>query len=96
MTYFVLRSFVRKLDRVTPAEQTLIAETIEQIKTYFETQSAPYGLRIKNLSPKIYEARINIHLRIIFFRDRDIVKFFCLGNHDDVANCLKNFKKAAV
>ena len=44
-----------------------------------ETNNAPYGLRIKKLSKKKYEGRINIHLRIAYFHENNLVKFFCLG-----------------
>ncbi len=69
-----------------------ITLTLDKIKEYVETNQVSYGLRIKRLSQRIYEARINIHLRISYFRDKDIVKFFCLGNHDDIKRCLKNLR----
>ena len=67
----------------------MIVLTVEKVKNYLETNAAPYGLRIKKLSPKIYEARINIHLRVACFREKDSVKFFCLGSHHDISHCLK-------
>ncbi len=93
MRYFVLRSFVKKFDSCTKTEQEAINLVIEQIKNYLETNQEPYGLRIKSLSLRIYEARVNIHLRIVYFRQKDIVKFFCLGDHDDIKRFLKNVKK---
>lgn len=92
MIYSILRSFVKKFDLYHKREQIVIINTIEEIKEYLETNQAPYGLRIKKLSDKIYEARINIHLRIVFFREQDVVKFFGLGSHDDVQRYLKSFR----
>lgn len=92
MNYIVLRSFIKKFDSYHKQEQEIINRTIEDIKQYLETNQAPQGLRIKRLLGKIYEGRINIHLRIAFFRDKDVVKFFCLGSHDDIKRCLKSFK----
>ena len=92
MKYISLPHFERAFDRYHKAEQEIIHNTLEAIKTFLETSTAPYGLRIKRLYPKIYEARITIHLRIAFFRDKDIVKFFCLGNHNDIARCLKRLQ----
>jgi hypothetical protein len=89
VTYFLLRSFVQKFDHYRKPEQELITRAVQAIKDYLETDKAPYGLRIKKLSPKIYEGRVTIHLRIAYFRDKDVVKFFCLGNHDDIKRCLK-------
>lgn len=93
MKYILLRSFVKKFDSYKPPEQETIIYTIEDIKTYLERNKAPYGLRIKKLSSKVFEARINIHLRIAFFREKDIVKFFCIGNHEDIKRCLKRLKQ---
>lgn len=92
MKYVVLRSFIQKFDAYRREEQEIITATLNKIKEYVETNHTSYGLRIKRLSQRIYEARINIHLRIAYFKDKDMVKFFCLGNHDDVKRCLKNLR----
>ncbi len=92
MKYVILRSFIRNFDSYQKKEQELVVAALEKIKEYMETNRAPYGLRIKKLSRKIYEGRINIHLRIAYFRERGMVKFFCLGDHDDIKHCLKILK----
>ena len=92
MNYIVLRSFIKQFDTYSETEQETINLTIKEIKDYLETNRASYGLRIRRLSQRIYEGRIDIHLRIAYFRDKDIVKFFCLGNHDDIRRCLKNLR----
>ena len=96
MKYILLRSFVKKFDRHSTKEQEMILRSIEEILSFFSTQQAPYGLRIKQLSPKIYEARVNIHVRIAYFMEEGIIKFFCLGNHDDIEHCLKTLKKRSL
>lgn len=93
MNYTLLRAFVKKFNSYHAIEQKTIVDAIDDIKKYLEINQASYGLRIKKLSSKIYEARINLHLRIAFFRDKDIIKFFCLGNHSDIQRCLKSFQK---
>ncbi|MBU1134449.1 MAG: hypothetical protein KJ569_06015 [Candidatus Omnitrophica bacterium] len=93
MNYTLLRAFVKKFNSYHAIEQKTIVDAIDDIKKYLEINQASYGLRIKKLSSKIYEARINLHLRIAFFRDKDIIKFFCLGNHSDIQQCLKSFRK---
>lgn len=92
MKYIVLRSFTKKFDSYERQEQEIISYTLEEIKDYLETNQASYGLRIKKLSQKIYEGRINIHLRIAYFREKNVVKFFCLGNHDDIKRGLRSFR----
>ena len=92
MQYILLKSFLKKFDAYSSKEQEAVTQTVEEILHYLESSTAAYGLRIKKLSSKIYEARINIHLRILFYVDQDLVKFFALGNHDDVRRILKTLK----
>ncbi len=89
MNYVALRSFLKKFDSYNTQEQEVITQTVDEIKRYVETNHAAYGLRIKRLSPRLYEGRTDIHLRIAYYRDREVVKFFCVGNHDDIRRCLK-------
>jgi len=77
MKYLLLRSFIKKFYSYKTEDQRIIIDAVEKIKNYLETNTAPYGLRIKRLSKKIFEGRINIHLRVMYFREKDVVKFFC-------------------
>ena len=93
MKYIVLRSFDKKLNSYNEPERGIALLTLKKIKDYLKTGRASYGLRIKKLSSKIYEGRINIHLRIAYFRGKGVIKFFCLGNHDDIKHCLKTLRQ---
>ena len=92
MQYIFLKSFLKKFDAYASKEQQAVTQTVEEILHYLGSSTASYGLRIKKLSSKIYEARINIHLRILFYVDQGLVKFFALGNHDDIRRILKTLK----
>lgn len=92
MKYILLNAFVKQYDKYEKEKQEMIVSSIERIKEYIETNTAPYGLRIKKLSQRIYEARVSIDIRILFYREDAIVKYFCLGNHNDVVRCLKSFR----
>ncbi len=92
MKYTFLARFIKKFKSYQMPEQETINSTIDAAKTYLETGRASYGLRIKKLSSKIYEARIDIRLRLAYFKEKDETIFFCLGNHDDIARCLKHLR----
>ncbi len=92
LTYRLTAAFQRQYDKYPSATQMLIEETLTQIREYLQTSQAPFGLRIKHLGRNLYEARINIRLRIVFFRGENIVKFICAGDHEDVILCLKHLK----
>ncbi len=89
MKHLALRSFLKKFNTYSSKEQTAIAETVDQIVKSFADHHVSHGLGIKKLYDKIYEARINLHLRIAFFIDKDTIKFFFIGNHDDIKRMLK-------
>lgn len=85
--------FVKAYKRYGPETRECIDGGLEDIHKYLETGKASYGLRIKSLGKRIYEARVNIHIRIAYHKGKEMVNFFCLGNHNDMQICLKNLKQ---
>ncbi len=85
--------FLKSYKHYGPEIQKRVDETLESIHKYLETGKAVYGLRVKCLRGEIYESRVNIHIRIAYYKGKDIIKFFCLGKHDDIQTCLKNLKQ---
>ena len=86
------RSFVKAFRGYSKADQNMIYKTVEETLRHIETGYAAYGLRVKKLHKRIYESRINISLRLAYFKG-DRIKFFCVGNHDDIRRCLKKLKQ---
>jgi hypothetical protein len=70
--------------------QELILEADCEIKSYLKAQSASYGLRIKKIGPKTYEARVTDKIRIVWVKDSDCIYFALLGSHDEVRRFIKN------
>lgn len=89
MKIIYTRHFVKLFENHNKADQEIIYNTVEETLKYIKTGQAAYGLRVKKLHTRIYEARVNIDLRLAYFREAGIVKFFCVGNHDDIRRCLK-------
>ncbi|MBU1487115.1 hypothetical protein KKH56_03585 [bacterium] len=79
MNYILTSAFVRKFDSYSLKIQGLTFRAVERIKNYLETGQAPYGLRVKKLSKKIYEARITIALWIAFLWKIIQPSFFALA-----------------
>lgn len=90
LVYRQTSAFLRDYKKLPADLQEKVEHTLLQIQRYFETGTALYGLRIKSLSPKIFEGRADIHTRIVFFKGKEIIKFICVGNHQDVERALKN------
>ena len=92
LLYRRTHAFLRQYENYAPQVQERIEQTLFQIRDYVEQGQAPYGLRIKSLGRNLYEARIDIRLRIVFFKGKEIIKFICVGNHEDVRICFRNLK----
>ena len=89
MRYAYSQWYIKKYDSYSRALQELIAEADNQIKAYYENQTAPYGLRIKKLANRTYEARVTDKIRLIWTKDQQQVYFALLGTHDDVRRFIK-------
>lgn len=96
MRYLYKKRFLDAFDALADKEQQLVTIAEKQIREYYNTRNAPYGLRIKKLYQKenskvsIYEARCNISLRIIWAEQNDLVSFLFVGTHDQLLRFLKN------
>ncbi len=87
------RHFVRMFEGYNKAEQEMIYNALREILKYIKTGQAAHGLRIKKLHKRIYEARVTIALRLAYFKEKNAIKFFCVGNHNDIARCLKRLRQ---
>src|SRR3989304_6128958 len=96
MKFRYKKPYLKQFDSFARHEKELIIEADRQIRNYYVTSAAPYGLRIKKLYDdgrnKIFEARVSDKIRSIWVESEDLVSFAILGNHDDVRNFIKDFK----
>ena len=93
MEFSYKKSFLKAFDRNDSHTQKLIIETDKEIKNYLETGKASFGLRIKKITRRSYEGRVSDKVRIVWARDKDFVSFVMVGNHTEVQNYLRSFRK---
>ena len=93
MAYNIIQSyapgFKQVFKKMRATQQKAVEDAILAIASYKRTGAAGFGLHIKHLGPKIYEARIDISNRIVFFSDKNSIRFLAVGNHNDVLRALK-------
>lgn len=92
MKFVYKKEFIKRFDLCSVAIQELILDTIKQIKTYLENQEAFYGLRIKKIGPKTFEARVTDKIRVIWIKEENIISFALLGNHEEVRRFIKQIR----
>jgi hypothetical protein len=90
MKFIYKKEFLEKFVSHPLLLQKLILEVDQEIKAYLKTQNASYGLRIKKIGPKTYEARVTDKIRIVWVKDSDYIYFVLLGSHDEVRRFIKN------
>lgn len=90
MRFVYKKQFLKQLAAYPRQVRELILEADIQIKEYLENQDAPYGLRIKKIGPKTFEARVTDKIRVVWVRDDDLVSFALAGNHEEVRRFIRN------
>ena len=90
MQYSESSSFIRRIKRLTPQRKQFVKESISKLVNFFETNQLPHGLGLKQLRPDIWEIRAGLLDRILFRRQKDIVKFIIAGTHNEIKRFLKN------
>jgi hypothetical protein len=90
------KAFLRAFDRYKESEKELIILADKQIRHFYLTQTAPYGLRIKKLfekgGEKTFEARVSDKIRLLYVESKELVAFAFLGNHEEVRRYIKSFR----
>lgn len=89
MKYVYCRDYLKKYLSLSAGLKSLVLRTDEQIKAYYENQLASFGLRIKKLGARTYEARVNDRIRIVWLADEQEIIFALLGSHDEVRCFIK-------
>lgn len=90
MQFVYKKEFLKTLAKYPDSIKQLILETDQQIKSYIDAQSAPFGLRVKKIGPHTFEARVTNKIRIVWIKKQDIISFALLGTHDEVRRFIRN------
>ncbi len=96
MQFIYKGRYLKRFDRFGHGEQALILEADRQIRTYYTTRQAAFGLRIKLLyvhgPDKVFEARVSQSIRIVWAERGDLVSFTLVGLHDEVKRYLRSLR----
>lgn len=94
MQFLYKERYLKRFDRFSASEQVLILETDQQIRTYYQTRQAPFGLRLKLLYAKgeerVFEARVSQAIRIVWAQRGEQVSFVLVGLHNEVRRYLRS------
>ena len=96
MRFIYKQRYLKQFDRFSHREQVLIHETDRQVRAYYATRQAPFGLGLKHLHTrgpqKVFEARATQATRIVWVEEGDAVYFGLVGSHNDVKQYLRSLR----
>ncbi|MCK4817132.1 hypothetical protein KA005_15285 [bacterium] len=97
MTFRYKKAFLKRFNHSSAQEKELIIDADGQIRHYYTTQFASYGLRVKKLydngKDKIFEARVSDKIRIVWVESKELISFAIVGSHDEVRRYIKTFRQ---
>ncbi len=96
MPFLYKQRFLKRFDRCSHDDQALVLKTDQEIRSYYATRHALFGLRIKLLyargAEKIFEARVTQAIRLVWAEREGLVSFVMVGLHDEVKRYLRSLR----
>lgn len=85
------KSFDRCYKKLGKPEQLKTDEAIASLMEALETQRIPKGIGLKRIREDLWEIRAELHLRVAFRMNRDLIQFGAVGTHEFIRRLLKEF-----
>ena len=88
--------FLRRCRSASAEESSAVLDILANLRTALSNPRQHTGLGIRKLHPSdLWEVRIGLKLRALFFRNKDSAFFVFLGTHDGVQAFLRHYKRPA-
>ena len=95
MKYVYAPRYLKQFDALSAHDQQLAVQADAEIRQYYQTGAASFGLRIKRLHAgghgKVFEARVSLALRLLWVQHAESVTFVLIGTHSEVQRFLRSF-----
>ena len=82
-------SFRAQVRKLAKAEKRKVGEAIRRAEEIFGMPHVHSGVGVRKLTRDYFEARADLHLRLIFKHLPDVLSFEFIGNHHEVHTFLK-------
>ena len=89
MRYLYQPSFLETTCHRSHAQGAKLFKAIEKFQHAMEHQQWPKGLGMTHLREDYFEFRVDLHMRVIYRRDGDLIQYVLYGSHDQVRRFLK-------
>ena len=88
----ILPSFKRSIKKLNPQEKSLIARALEAFNAFLLSGQAPFGFRFKKINHDKYEFRVDLRLRVVVKREKEVFYLVLAGDHDHVKRYLREYR----
>ena len=88
MRYAYQPSFLDTTRPLSHTNASKLLKAVEKFQHAMENRQWPQGLGITHLREDYFEFRVDIHARVIYQRQGDLVRYVLYGNHDEVRRFL--------
>lgn len=82
-----LKAEIRRLPK---QQRKQIGDVITAVRDGFGTPHPHSGLGIRRLRDSVFECRVGLKLRLVFYAEPGVLSFSDLGTHDKIRSLLKN------
>jgi len=86
--------FLRRSRSASAGERTAVLDILANLRASLSNPRQHTGLGIGKLHPfELWEVRVSLKLRALFFHKNDLAVFVFLGTHDEVQAFLRHYKR---
>jgi hypothetical protein len=88
--------FLRRCRSASAEESAAVLDILANLRTALSSPQHHTGLGLRKLHPfELWEVRVGLKLRALFFHKNDSALFVFLGTHDEVQAFLRHYKRPA-
>ncbi len=84
MRYAYQPAFLETARHLSSVQGSKLLKAIEKFQDAMETRQWPHGLGITHLRDNYFEFRVDIHTRVIYHRESDVIHYILYGSHDQI------------
>jgi hypothetical protein len=92
MRYAVQPAFLDTTRQLSHAQAAKLLKAIETFQQASEDRRWPHGLGITHLRDDYFEFRVDIHMRVIYCRTGDLIRYVLYGSHDQIQRFLRTLQ----
>ncbi len=87
---------MRRCRSVSAQESSAVLDILANLRSALSNPQQSGGLGLRKLHPfELWEVRVGLKLRALFFHKNNTAVFVCLGTHDEVQAFLRHYKDSA-